>query len=181
MDFETLIAEKLDTSTTALSEYFYQHKQKLAEDLFNTLAPLVEMAKYQQIAGVKEPLACLHIAFLRSCIAAQTYEFRLALCSKDLWTDPIETAVYWDASFIFQYVEQDVSEVVGILKRQAPLSDFDVREMKYKYALDFLPTAQIIVEELMLEALSKVDLEGLKFDESLTVVHGGYMEGGTVI
>jgi len=181
-DVEDFLINQLNENTIELLKYFEDNKQEIISDFLTHFLVLCEKAIWQQEMGIKAPIAYVHIGFLRSSLLTKSYEFRMGLHDEKFWLDKEDTSIYWKADFFFQYVESDVEEVRKMLKPYPHLPESEAYEIGYRYAQCYLiPAARQIIQDIMIEVLQIPELERLHLDKNLSIVFGGYMEGGDSI
>jgi len=181
-DVENFLINKLNENSPKLLSYFEDNKDEILNDFLAHFIPLCEKTSWQQEVGIKAPIACVHIGFLRSSLLTKSYEFRIGLHDEKFWMDNEDSSVYWKADFFFQYVEPDIDEVRKILKPYPHLPEAEVYEVGYRYAQCYLiPVTQKIMQNIMIEVFQRANFGKLNVDKNLSIVFGGYMEEGESI
>jgi len=164
-----------------LNAHFATNREQMLADLVLHLNALCAIANWQQNEGTKSQISYLHIAYLRSSILSGSYDFRLSMLTDKFWLDSTETAVYWKHDFAFMYVSSDIDEMSNRLREKHRLLEFEVDELRYKYALLYLPKALDSIKDLMPDAISKSDMATLSLNPDYSIILGGHMEESTVI
>jgi len=176
---ENFLVDKLFENSANVMDYYEENRQEITDDFLLHFIKLCKHGESQQRTNLKAPITYIHVSFLRSSLLTEGYEFRIGLHNKNFWLDIIETSVYWKADFIFQYVEPDINEVRMILKPFPNISEYEINQIKYRYAQCYLmPVAFQIVQDVMYEAVEIPEILHLEFDEEMFVLFGGYMERG---
>jgi len=179
---ENFLLDRLGENYTNTYKYFENNKQETIDDFILYFAKLCELTRHQQKFIAKPPIAYLHIGFLRSSLLTGSNEFRIGFHDERLWLDTVESSVYWKGDFLFQCVEPDMDEVKKILKSFPEMSKDEIHEIRYRYAqCYFVPLARQVVQDIILEALEIPEFSQLQLDKNISVLFGGYMEGGEEI
>jgi len=179
---ENFLIDKLNENTIEILKYFENNKQEIIDDFLLHFLKLCRLVYKEQAIGFKAPIAYMHIGFLRSSLLTKSYEFRLGMHDENFWLDTDDTSVYWKADFFFQYVEPDTETMQQMVKPYPHISEYEVYEISYRYAQCYLiPATRQIIQDIMIEVFKIPELNYLKLDKNLSIVFGGYMEGGNNI
>ena len=179
---DDFLMKKLENNLKELESGFINQRQKVTESFTAALNSLCTTVKQQQANGIKPPISYLHIAFLRSGLLMETYEFMLAMYSSQYWLDPVETNSYWKFDYAFQHASHDISELQALLKGKYSITEYELQEIKFRYLQLYLPIAQRLIGEFAPDAVKKSDFMQLSLDDmGYSVIYGGHMEENTFL
>ena len=179
---EPFFRQKLSGNMKTLVKGFSDNRKDISNDFANRVKNLYALAAQQQQEASKNPVSYLCIAYLRSSLITKTYDFRLSLHSNEFYTDPVETCGYWKPGFLLGHIEHDMKELQAMLRREPSIvqvSDFDIKEVEYSYALAHMFTAVFFMNSLIKETFEKAEAESWEapiFSDDFAVVFGGHME-----
>lgn len=178
---EDFLAERLEKNGERLADYYIKRRKDITAVFIEHIHALSEITGEHQRTLGKAAGRYLHIACLRSSIMTGSHEFRLAMYSNKFYLDPIDTSVYWKADFLFQYVEQDIQDALTLIRRKVTgISDFEIKELTFKYAQCYCPVMAFFITELVQAAMEQIKWD-CEMDKDFSVVFGGHMEQGATV
>jgi len=179
---EPLFCEMAERNIINIKAKFNENFKEISAGFNSCVKELYETVLHQQAGGFKKPIEFLYIAYLRSSLITNTYEYRLSLNSDELYLDPTETAMYWSAPFMHSTVDSDMEQVKVLIKESMPnvhASSYDIKELKYHYSQMYSFGSMFIFKRLVLNTIETAKAESWAtpmLSDKFSVIFGGHME-----
>jgi hypothetical protein len=176
--------QHIDTLTTN-AQKFHNELDKdsaVADSFLRHFAELFRILTTQQNAGVKGSLRYVTMSFLRSGVAAETYEIATACHSADLYLDETETETYWQMDFLKEMIKRDMSVIVPNLRKKiVRLRGYEIEEFRSQYAYLYTTLILMFFMRVLRLVFALPEFQTTKKDAHVDISFGGYMEEGIVL
>lgn len=149
--------------------------EALNSELFGVLSALFKDALALQKDGTLGVVKYVEVAVLHSSAVTETYESRLAVYDQRMFLGP-ECCTYWRPTFLYQYVQEDITTIQGKIHAAIPrVHDYELEELRRRYVWNYHIVFKSWLNALAKEIFCLPAFGNLQTASTVTLLFGEYM------
>jgi hypothetical protein len=176
------LAERFERNLNLIEKEYEEDSGSITKGFIGTFDRLCGRCAGLQKQGLKKKIKYINIFFLQSSVITKSYDMQISLFDENFYFDNAEISEYWRPLFIMKYFDEDIGYFSELMKKRLPrVQDYEIEELRLKYAHDYFIVAGKFCKEIIPQILPLPSFEKMQKEDGFKILFGGYMDYASVL